>query len=142
MQRIDKDDTDTFDMVIRKRIKEEGLEQPSLNFTNAIISKIEAEKRPRQVLGYKPLINKKIWWGIIAIVLGGFAFLLYGDAVAKNDWWPEKILLEFGKIDVLDQMPEFSVSDIYVYAFIGLAFFVGLQIVLLKNHFDKRYFFK
>jgi hypothetical protein len=142
MQRTDKDDTGKFDMVIRKRIRQEGLEQPSLNFTNSIISKIEAEKRPKQVLVYKPLINIRLWLGITAVLIGVFTFLLYGDAVIKYNWWPEKVLLELGKINVLDKMPEFSVSDIYVYAFIGLAFFVGLQIVLLKNHFDKRYFFK
>lgn len=142
MQSIDNDDTDKFDGFILKRIKEEGLEQPSLNFTNATISKIEAEKRPRQVLAFKPLINMKLWLGIAAIVLGVFTFLLYGDSVVKYNLWPEKILLEFGKVDMLDKMPEFSVSNIYVYAFVGLAFFVGLQIVLLKNHFNKRYFLK
>ena len=140
MQR--KDDPGKFDMVIRKRIRQEGLEQPSLSFTNAIISKIEIEKQPKQILVYKPLINRKLWLGITTILIGVFTFLFYGDALIKYNWWPEKVLLEFGKMNVLDKMPEFSVSDIYVYAFVGMAFFVGLQIVLLKNHFNKRYFLK
>ena len=73
MQR--KDDTGKFDMVIRKRIRQEGLEQPSLSFTNAIISKIEIEKQPKQILVYKPLINRKLWLGITTILIGVFTFL-------------------------------------------------------------------
>ena len=140
MQREDKDDNKKMDGFIQKRMKAEGLEHPSLNFTNAIISKIEAEKGPRQVLAYKPLIAKKVWYGLGALLIGIFGFLFYGNTVTQFNWWSEKTLLEFGKLDLLEKMPKFSVSDIYIYAFVGMAFFVGLQIVLLKNHFNKRYY--
>lgn len=140
MQRKDKDNSKKIDGFIQKRMKAEGLEAPSMNFTNAIISKIESEKRANLVLSYKPLITNKVWYILGTILFGVLGFLFYGDTVLQYNWWPEKTLLQLGKLDLLKKMPEISVSNIYIYAFVGLAFFVGLQIVLLKNHFNKRYF--
>ncbi|MGB5434299.1 MAG: hypothetical protein WBM98_00300 [Maribacter sp.] len=142
MQRTTNDDMNKFDGFIQERIKKEGLEQPSINFTNTVISKIEAEKQSNRIEVYKPLINRKVWLAIAGTVLAVFAFLFYGNSVITYNWWPERILLKWENMDMLDKMPEVSVSNIYVYACVGLAFFVGLQIVLLKNHFNKRYFLK
>lgn len=142
MQRTTNDDMDKFDGFIQERIKKEGLEQPTVNFTNTIISKIEAEKQLNRVVGYKPLINKKVWLAIAGTIIAVFAFLFYGNTVISYNWWPERIVLKWENMSVFDKLPEVSVSNIYVYAFVGMAFFVGLQIVLLKNHFDKRYFLK
>lgn len=138
MQRSTNDDMIEFDGFIQERIKKEGLEQPPNNFTNTVISKIEAKKQSNSVVVYKPLINRKVWFGISGTVLAVFTFLYFGNTVIMYDLWPERM----GNLALFDYMPEFLVSNIYVYAFVGLAFFTGLQIVLLKNHFNKRYFLK
>jgi len=129
-----------FDEFIQNRIKEEGLEKPSMNFTNAVISKIEAQKGYNQVLDYKPLISKKIWYSVAVLVLSVFSYLIYGNSALEFNWFPDGIMHRIEQFNLLERMPNFNVSSIYVYAFVGLAFFVGLQIVLLKNHFNKRYF--
>ncbi|MBD0779021.1 hypothetical protein HPE56_14565 [Maribacter sp. ANRC-HE7] len=128
-----------FDGFVRKNIKEDGLEQPSLNFTNAIRSKIEEEKKAKQILVYTPLIKSGVWYAMGAILIGGIGVVFYGGNVVKSNWWPEKILEQWSKVDLSNSIPEFPVSDIYVYAFVGLAFFVCLQIVVLKAHFAKHY---
>ena len=127
-----------FDGFVRKNIKEDGLEQPSLNFTTAILSKIEEEKEIREVLTYTPLISKKVWVALGAILVGVIGILIYGNVDEKYNWWPEKALVKFGELKLLEKIPEFTVSNIYNYAFVGMAFFVCLQIVVLKNHFAKR----
>jgi len=129
-----------FDQFIQDRIKEEGLEKPSLNFTNSIISKIETQKEHSEVTVYKPLIPKNIWYSGAAIVIAIFTYLVYGNIDMEFNWLPEKKMQAFGQLNLAERLPNFNISSIYIYAFIGLAFFVGVQIYLLKNHFDKRYY--
>jgi len=128
-----------FDQFILNRIKEEGLEKPSLNFTNSVISKIETLKEHSEVTVYKPLIPKNIWVSGAAIVIVIFSYLIYGNIDIEFNWLPEIKIQQFGQLNLFDRLPNFNISNIYVYAFIGLAFFVGVQVYLLKNHFNKRY---
>ena len=108
MQRKDKDNSKKIDGFIQKRMKAEGLEAPSMNFTNAIISKIESEKRANLVLSYKPLITNKVWYILGTILFGVLGFLFYGDTVLQYNWWPEKTLLQLGKLDLLKKCLRFQ----------------------------------
>jgi hypothetical protein len=128
-----------FDQFIQERIKEVGLEKPSLNFTNIVISKIETLREHSEVTVYKPLIPKNIWYSGAAIVIAIFAYLVYGNIDIEFNLLPEMNMQQIGQLNLLDRLPNLNISNIYVYAFIGLAFFVGVQVYLLKNHFDKRY---
>ena len=129
-----------FDEFIQKRIKEEGLEKPSLNFTNAVISKIDILKEHSGVTVYKPLIPKNIWFSGAAIVIISFSYLVYGDIAMEFNWLPEMKMEQIGQLNLVERLPNLNISNIYVYAFIGLAFFVGVQVYLLKSHFNKRYY--
>lgn len=129
-----------YGQLIQKRIKEEGLEKPSLNFTNAVISKIEAQKVSNVEIDNKPLIPKYFWYSGAAILLIIFSYLIYGNVDLGFNWIPEEKISQIEQINLFERLPDINISNIYVYAFIGLAFFVGLQIVLLKNHFNKRYY--
>ena len=129
-----------FDQFIQKRIKEEGLEKPSLNFTNSVISKIETLNEHSEVTVYKPLIPKKIWFSGAAIVIVIFSYLVYGNIDMEFNWLTEMKMQQFGQLNLFDRLPNFNISNIYVYAFIGLAFFVGIQVYLLKTYFDRRYY--
>ena len=140
MEREDKDDYKKIDGFIQKRMKAENLEQPSMNFTNAVISNIEAYKKHNEVFDYKPLIPKKIWFAVVAMVVALFIYSMYDNAVTEFNWLPQDTLQQLGQINLLGKLPSLSVSNTYVYAFIGLAFFVVLQVYLLKNHFNKRYY--
>jgi len=136
---MQKDSQAKFDDYIQERIKQEGLDQPSMNFTNAVISKIEAQKQ-NKVLEYQPLLGKKTWYAMAVLVIGIFVFLIYGNATMQFNWLPSNLTEQWGQINLLSKLPSLSVSNIYVYAFIGLAFFVMVQVYLLKNHFSKHYY--
>ncbi|MGB5497581.1 MAG: hypothetical protein WBM77_01475 [Maribacter sp.] len=129
-----------FDQFIQDRIKEEGLEKPSLNFTDTVISKIETLKEHSEVTVYKPLIPKNIWYSGAAILIMIFSYLVYGNIDMEFIWLPEMKMQQIGQLNLTERLPDFNISSIYVYAFIGLAFFVGVQVYLLKTHFDKRYY--
>ena len=129
-----------FDQFIQDRIKEEGLEKPSLNFTNTVISKIETLKEHSEVTVYKPLIPKNIWYSGAAIVIAIFSYLVYGNIDIEFNWLPEMKMQQFGQLNLFERLPNFNISSIYVYAFIGLAFFAGVQVYLLKTYFDKTYY--
>ncbi len=129
-----------FDQIIQNRIKEEGLEKPSLNFTKSVISKIEIQKEHSEVMDYKPLITKNVWYSGAAIVIGIFCYLIFGNITIEFNWLPEMKMQQIDQLNLVESLPNLNISSIYVYAFVGMAFFVGLQVVLLKNHFNKRYY--
>ncbi|MCP4975412.1 MAG: hypothetical protein GY931_04560 [Maribacter sp.] len=128
-----------FDIFIQNRIKEEGLEKPSTNFTKSVIAKIETQKGYSRVLDYKPLISNRVWYAVAVLVISIFSYLIYGNSAIEINWLPDVNVQQFEQLNLMDRLPNFSVSNIYVYAFVGLAFFVGLQVYLLKKHFDSRY---
>jgi len=136
---MQKDKNLNFDEFIKKRVKSEGLETPSMNFTNTIISNIEAQSVLSKEIYGKPLIPKYLWYSGAVMLLLLFSYLIYGNIDVSLSWIPEGKLQQIGQLNLLDKLPNFNVSSIYVYAFVGLAFFVGIQIYLLKSHFDKRF---
>jgi hypothetical protein len=129
-----------FDAIVRRQIKKEGLESPSSDFTQSVLSKIEGEHLVVSDINNKPLISKPIWYALSALLIGGFVFLIFGDFASDVIWLPQISLQKIFELNLFGQLPQLTVSDTYVYAFIGLALFMGVQVYLLKNHFDKRYF--
>jgi hypothetical protein len=136
---MQKEHQQKFDSIIKQRIKEEGLERPSMNFTNSVIGKIGVQKEDNHLLDYKPLISKKVWYVAAILLLCVFSFLMYSNTLGFNTF-PDVIAQQFKKLNLIERIPNPSISSIYVYAFIGLAFFAGVQVYLLKAHFDKRYY--
>ncbi len=137
---MQEDNKTKFDQFIQNRIKEEGLEKPSLNFTKSVISKIETQKEHSEVTDYKPLITKNVWYSGAAIIIGIFSYLIFGNIALDFIWLPEFKMQQISQLNLVERLPNLNISNIYVYAFIGLAFFVGVQVYLLKTHFDKRYY--
>lgn len=67
MEKEQFDNDDVFKNIIRKG----GLEQPSFDFTQNIMSKIQSSNYS-SVYAYQPVISKKVWMFVSAVV----AFLL------------------------------------------------------------------
>ena len=122
-----------FDAFLKKAVKETGLDSPSENFTAILLSKIDEQTV------YSPLISKSIW-GVLAIcVLSIFTFIVLTGQSSEVSWFYSLNWEGLAAIDLLNKFPTFDVSNTVVYGFVILAFFIGIQVVLLKHHFDKRY---
>lgn len=125
-----------LDEFTEKLLKDFSLETPSFDFTTQVMSKVEALV-DSQVTEYKPLISNRIWVVLAMLVLGAFSFLILGDVQM------ESTLLSAIQSDIKSNLqvlnlPDFEISNVFLYAVIGFTFFISLQILLLKNHFDKR----
>lgn len=127
-----------FDALLRKTVKEAGLEQPSMDFTASVLSKI-AETAPTEARLHRPLISKGTWLLSLFAALGVLAYSLLGNGDLNfmglsNVRWGEYLNFDF-----LDQWTQWNISNTFLYGILGLALFVCLQVVLLKRHMDNRY---
>lgn len=126
-----------LDAFAKKYVKEIQQEKPSLDFTASLMDKIVEVK---MAIPFKasPLISKKVWFAIVAIVIAvlGISYQSTGDKVAVLS------KLDFSFIDnvqittILDGV---SISNTVLYAFLFFGLMIVVQFVYLKNHFNKRF---
>jgi len=113
---MEKNKEKEFDALLQRRIKGEGLEEPSLDFTKNIISKLEADQLPSPLLVYKPLISKPIWYAFAFVVFGLFVFLTFGDYDMGIGLISDASIDELKQIQIsfLENLSRFNISKIYV----------------------------
>lgn len=128
-----------LDNFIRKSMHEVGLENPSLDFTNLVMSKIKVDTKRSPVFIYKPLFSKSTWFIIIAVVVAIFAYLIFGQPAVKTTWLSIAQLNKLASFNLMGKMPNIPVSNTFIYGILAVAFFVWVQILVLKKHFDKAY---
>jgi len=127
------------DYFVKKIIQEIGLEEPSLNFTETVLSKIETAREPNSVTVYTPLISKFSWAILAVIVVGMGALALFGKVDTKNSWLEYINLDAVSEFTFLDSMANLKFPSTLVYGVLALTIFVYVQIFLLKNHLGKKY---
>lgn len=120
---------------IEKLMSNDVLETPSDNFTNTILSQLEAKKQSVKI-EYKPLIPKSIWLIITMVVFG-----VIGYVYLKQPVMDSAILDKINELNVLKNSfadVNFNLSETSMYAFVLLALMLCIQIPILKNYFNKR----
>lgn len=118
--------------ILRKLVKETGLEEPSAGFKTRLMSAIE-EKAAKQVR-YQPLIGRKVWIGVAAAVVGILIVTyLYPSGGADTAFGIDITSVETGL-----SMPKMEFSNTFLYGMIFLSLFL-LQIPLLKKYVEARY---
>ena len=128
-----------FDAFVKEQIKKDGLEQPSLDFTKNVLLQIGEQSTSVVGKGYQPLISKPVWWSLACAFIAIFGYVVFGDFGSEPDKFSVLLFQKIGEFNLLGGLSDIVISNTYVYAFVGLAIFMGVQIYLLKNHFDKRY---
>jgi hypothetical protein len=128
-----------LDAFIKKSIQEVGLDTPSLDFTNSVMSKIQIETERSAVFVHKPLFSKSTWFAIISMVIAIFAYVIFGQPEQETTWlWFSK-LNDLASFNLMGSMPNIAVSRTLTYGILAVTFFVWVQIFLLKKHIDKSY---
>lgn len=134
------DNTDKYlDDLTKKVIKIGSIESPSFNFTNAVMSQVEALGK-NQLTVYKPLISKKIW----ALILISFLLILvyilfFGTQTEPSGWLSTVDFSALTNNSVSNSLSSFKLSKTVMYAIVLFGIMFCIQIPFLKNHFDKRY---
>jgi hypothetical protein len=128
-----------LDDFVKKVVKKAGLEAPSDDFTQSIMSKIVAQNEKRMVTRYKPLISKTSW-----LVLAGIAFFLLGYVIFGNSdltvsWMPSINEVAIDNIRFMNTLANFQLPNTLVYSLTGLTLFIYVQIFYLKKHLESRY---
>ena len=128
-------DEKRIEVFVDKLMSNETLEHPALDFTDKVMSKVNAISNST-VTVYKPLIPKFIWY----VIIGGFLTLVgyvYLKEPVINKVWYNRIdfshisLNQFGDIS-------FDFSSTLMYAVVLMALMVSIQVPLLKHYFNKR----
>ncbi|MGI9549595.1 MAG: hypothetical protein ACR2MT_00235 [Aurantibacter sp.] len=126
-----------LDELTGKLLKDFSGETPSFDFTTQLMARVEGLSRSR-ITRYKPLISKKLWLILIVLIAGIFSYLIFGNVQLEDTWASSKLL------DLLPEMssfklPDYQISNVLLYGVLGFTFFVGVQTLVLKRHFDKRF---
>jgi len=128
-------DEKKIEAFIDKLMSADSLEQPSLDFTDKVMSKVEAISSSTATV-YKPLISKSIWYIIIGSFVALVGYIYLKEPVINNGWFNRFDLSNFS-INPLKNV-SFNFSKTLIYAVVLLAVMVSIQIPLLKHYFNKR----
>jgi hypothetical protein len=134
-----KEDKDKkLDTFIRKAVIEAGLENPSVDFTRSVLSKIQADAQKSTAFVYRPLISKSVWLMILTAIAGVFVYSIWENPSSEINWLTVLKLNRFAEFNLLANSLNFYISNTVIYSFVGLAFFVWVQVFLLKSYMNKR----
>lgn len=121
--------------LVDKLMANDSLEKAPVNFTNDVMSKIEALSETKTIV-YKPLIPKYVWW-----LLGlGFVALIVNVILNKSSdssSLSERYNLPEVSFDVFNNL-SVDFSSTLMYATVLLAIMVAIQVPLLKQYFNQK----
>lgn len=128
-----------LDGLVRKSVREVGLETPSNNFTEMLLSKIEDIPGKSVATTYQPLITR-LGWGVIALIATGVsALILSGKVDTRLEWMESVNFADSIQTAIFDIVPEVTLSSTVIYSLLIFSACVVIQVLLLKHHLNKRY---
>lgn len=134
-----KDNTDKyFDDIAKKVIQQGSIESPSFNFTDIVMSQV-LELHKSNATTYKPLISKKGWFLILAVLISVVFYTASFGRQSEDTSWMSQIDFGMFSNNGITNLLSFNVSKTFTYAVVFLAIMVGVQVVFLKNHFNQRF---
>lgn len=131
---MEKDDKRIEDLV-NKLMEADALEQPSFDFTDKVMAKVEALS-DSSITTYKPLIPKPVLWTIAAgfLVLVGYVMF---SSPSNNESLSEKYNIAQDYQNLLEGI-SFDFSSTLMYSILFLAIMLSVQIPLLKHYVNNR----
>ncbi|MET2984224.1 hypothetical protein [Aureibaculum conchae] len=126
------EESKNIEKLIDKVMLDNELHSTSTDFSNTIMAQVE-QMNQQKVFEYKPLISKKIWVLICVSIIALLTYItLYGN-LAKSKWM-NYFELDFSK----NLIPELNFSNTTIYAATIVSVLFLVQIIILKNYFNKR----
>ncbi len=135
---MEEKETKYLDDLSRRVVEESTIESPSFNFTDSVMSKVNALHESKATV-YKPLISKTSWFLIGFSVLASILYILFFGTNTETSNWIQSISFSMLSNINMDILPSISISKTVTYAFLFFGLMICIQIPFLKNHFDKRF---
>ncbi len=129
-----------IDAFLKKQIQEIPLESPSKDFTQNLMGILTQEES--KAIQYEPLISKRVWAGISALVTVFIAFLLFNPFQKQEGSLLEKVPIDFSFLDQISFSGLFdglSVSNVTLYGLLLFSMMISIQVFYLKGYFSKRF---
>lgn len=125
-------DENKIEAFVDKLLSNEVLEQPSLDFTNKVMAKVDAIS---DTTVYKPLIPKSVWAFIAFSFVVLIGYMIFKEPAVNNSW-----LDRFNLSGISNPFENiaFNFSKTLMYAMVLLVVMLSIQIPLLKHYFNKR----
>lgn len=129
-----------LDIFTKNLVKEAGMQSPKKDFATNIMQEIEAYEASKLASSsYKPLISKKIWFGLAVIAIGLMVFIFLGMP-AEEESLLSKLGLTNIDFNMLSNLTNgFTVSKTVVYSMVVLTVMLFLQVPILRSIFYKRW---
>lgn len=128
-----------LDDFVKKVVKNAGLEAPSDDFTQSIMSKIAAQNEKSMVTRYKPLISKTSWLVLAGIAIFLSVYIIFGNSDLNISWIPSITELATNNIGIMNTLENLRLPNTLVYGLTGFTLFIYVQIAFLKKHLESRY---
>ena len=124
---------------VDKLMDDAPLESPSVDFTQNVLHKLEAETS-KEVFQYKPLVSGRVL--SIAFIAFVALLVLIGSQVGLDSgqgWFKNLNMGEWFHAD-WSWMEGYASSKVLVYAFLFLGLMFSIQVTLLKKQLSNRGF--
>lgn len=127
-------DDKKIEAFIDKLMSADSLEQPSIDFTDKVMSKVEAMSNSTATV-YKPLISKPVWILIVATFLALVGYVIFNEPSTSSG-----LLERFDLSGVSNPLENvsFNFSKTLMYAMVLMAVMFSVQIPILKHYFNNR----
>lgn len=126
-----------LDSFAKKYVKEIEAEKAPLNFTANLIQEIKGLEIKKEVKTAQ-LISKKVWY----LLLAAFVALLFIPFKSRNEKLVNVPELDFSflqKFQLSNLIDGVTISSTMFYTFLFFGIMIFIQIIYLKNHFNKKY---
>ncbi|MBV7270545.1 hypothetical protein [Winogradskyella luteola] len=131
-----KQDDKKIEAVIDKLMSADRLDKPSFDFTDKVMSKVEALSHS-EITVYKPLIPKYVWWLIVSGFAALITYVLFKQPTSSTISLSERYDLPDVSLSLFEGL-SFNFSSILMYAMVLFAIMVNIQIPLLKQYYNNR----
>ncbi len=125
-----------LDQLAKKIMKDTPLESPSINFTDMVMSRVEAVE-VSSVTTYRPLIPKGGWVIIVSILCGLITYAALGYNMESLGWLNNINLKVFPNLELSNPLSGLVIPKIVTYAVVLFGFMLSIQIFFLKRHLSK-----
>lgn len=120
-----------------KYVKEIPKETPSADFTASLMHKIAQVQPIKSTLMYQPLITKKGWFLIIAVLVA-LVFIPFGTSSEVVYKLPQIDFSFLTKIKSFDLFEMRSISNTTFVITIIFGLFMAIQLLYLKGYFERK----
>lgn len=125
-----------IEKLVDKAMKHSLLESPSKDFTANVMSQVSAISET-SVTAYKPLISKKIWFVVLVVLAASVIFILMGN-IESAGWFNSINFNLLSDYKINNIFSNLRVSKTVVYSVVLFSIMISIQVLVLKNYFDKR----